>query len=175
MIRFSRAFILNVARTTQSSPFTGNSSSRKVYFQLNYTAKTFTRAQPLTSEWLPSILSHPPHYTRRFRAQNEGITQGDNMAQFLSPWGFTLRNVWSFKALHPSYSTRSFWKGLSVSNWSLLPFFIRFSLSGCRAFCRSYEHTRNGVCMYIQARKPTHATFPSNPHPSSHRLVLLPV
>lgn len=151
MIWFSRTFIPDVATTTQSSPFTGNSSSRKVYFQLHYTTKTFTRAQPLTSEWLPSILSHPPHYTRRFRAQNEGITPGHNMAQFFSPWGFTLRNVWSFKALHPSYSTRSFWKGLSVSNWSL---FYQYPFLSLRLPCflpLLWTHAVVCACTYKHA------------------------
>lgn len=82
--QLSLVFFLHVANTTQSPPFTGSSSLREVYFQLKYTTKTFTHAEPLTFKWLPSILSHPPHYTRRFRVQNEGITPGNKMAQFFS-------------------------------------------------------------------------------------------
>lgn len=51
--------------------------------------------------------------------------------------------------------------GLSVSNWPLLAFVSVFTLSV------SLTNTRYGVCMHLQAHIPTHATFPSNPHPSS--------
>lgn len=158
IIQLGLVFFLHVANTTQSPPFTEGSSLREVYFQLKYTTKTFTHAQPLTFKWLPSILSHPPHYIRKFRAQNEGITPGNNMAQFFSLWGFILRNVWSFKILYPSYSIWAFWKGLFVSNWPVLPFLSVF-ISLAPSCSLSLLQTHTQWCVHVHTSTHTHAHY----------------
>ena len=146
-------------QTIHSSPFTGNLSSRGVYFQLKYTTKTFTYAhtQPLTFKWLLSILSHLPLYTRSTKWRNN-IRR--HYGSVLLTVGFQSEKCLEFQ------NTTSFLQYMSILNRALSLiglFYLLISVGLLHSATLSVSLPNTHIQAYILR----HATFPSNPHPSS--------